>query len=164
MPAQAELPDKLSELLAVALHDMDQVRALPGRFVIDMSMWHTPVQTQDVSICQVCLAGAVMAMTLEIPDRVFSEPYLLDSSNKLSALDYLRTGNVFGAARTMGTVMPAVISDAGQALLAFTTIEFKGDNHQHLDEHGGIIPNDEVYENWRQDMDELVTLLQKYGL
>lgn len=90
------LPDKLSDLIDVALRDLEQVEK-DKRYVIDMQAWHSP----KGDACHICFAGAVMAGTLgKAPDWPHS-PCDFDAatSAKLDALDAVRCG-AFGAAIT----------------------------------------------------------------
>jgi hypothetical protein len=59
---KVELPDKLSELIRVAVKDLEACRADPA-YVIDMFDWHLP----RGGVCHVCLAGAVFAKTCGAP-------------------------------------------------------------------------------------------------
>lgn len=87
------LPRKLSALIRVALHD--EMRAFKSKdYKINMSVWHEPNTTQNV--CEVCLAGSVIAFTLgakpgrtSYPDRF---PSQLD--RELCSLDFIRKGMI----------------------------------------------------------------------
>ena len=52
-----KLPNKPSELLKVALTDLELVEG-DSKYRVDMRNWHTP---QYDKTCEVCLAGSVMA-------------------------------------------------------------------------------------------------------
>ena len=102
---QDALPDAPSELIRVALDDLDWAEKHPDRFIIDMTGWHKwDVESQK---CHVCMAGAVMARTLHIPD-VQTFPVLLiadfgsDVRGKLVALDLFRSGYIHTALNRMG--------------------------------------------------------------
>jgi hypothetical protein len=56
-----QLPDKPSELIRLAVKDMQLCEADP-RYKLDMRSWHRPVE----GACHVCMAGAVMAQTLTL--------------------------------------------------------------------------------------------------
>lgn len=82
------LPNKPSELLKLALSDMELVEQDP-RYKIDMGFWHMPIKNK----CVVCLAGSVMAKTLKIPPKKEKEPYdMLEIREKLLMIDRLRKG------------------------------------------------------------------------
>ena len=89
------LPDKLSELIIVALKDIEAVRNTPG-MEINMSDWHTPVIKGNGMICQVCFAGAVMSQSLHANPASQLDPDDFDGdiSHKLEALDSLRSGEI----------------------------------------------------------------------
>jgi hypothetical protein len=55
-----ELPSKMHKLLDVALKDLMSCARSP-KYTIDMSEWHTTY----IDTCRVCMAGAVMAKSLE---------------------------------------------------------------------------------------------------
>jgi hypothetical protein len=87
-----KLPNKLSDLLELALKDLATV-ARSKRYVIDMGDWHYPKDGK----CYVCLAGAVLACSGADPNfELF--PNSSGNREKLLALDLLRTGNIFQAA------------------------------------------------------------------
>lgn len=56
------LPDKPSELLVLALEDLEKVEKDP-KYQVNMGTWHRPSEFEPV--CLVCLAGAVMAGHLQ---------------------------------------------------------------------------------------------------
>jgi hypothetical protein len=92
----SQLPDKLSALIRVALADLRKVEA-DSRYVVNMHRWHKPVG----EVCQVCLAGAVMAQSLGIdPERHVEWPTNLATGGaeaKMLALDCARQGDVLNA-------------------------------------------------------------------
>ena len=88
-----KLPDKPSELIRLALADLALCAADPN-YRIDMGEWHKP----EHGVCQVCLAGAVMAKSLNASRAV--ELYSNDfpeNRRKITALNDLRQGDVFRA-------------------------------------------------------------------
>lgn len=93
----SRLPDKLSDLLELAVND---ARAIEGTtrdgrtYVLEMGVYHWP--THD-SRCLVCMAGAVMARTLECPPDEVSCPsdYQSDDTwKKLKYINAMRTGSI----------------------------------------------------------------------
>lgn len=92
-----KLPEKLSDLLELALNDLASVEADP-LYLVEMNMWHQPLirVTPDDPACGVCLAGSVLARTLEVPIDVISDGREQSDydNRRLDALDYLRVGNV----------------------------------------------------------------------
>jgi hypothetical protein len=88
-----KLPDKLSELIRLALRDLAAVEANPTYKVSMCDSWHEP----HGKVCHVCLAGAVMAKTLATSPREDKVPYEYPDTHTVSrllALDYVRVGNV----------------------------------------------------------------------
>ncbi len=88
-----QLPDSLKELLQLALHDARLCEKDP-RYLLDMRMWHSPVEEGGEQRCHVCLAGAVIAKTLKESPRKTTNPSLHESSlaRKLRTLDDIRMG------------------------------------------------------------------------
>lgn len=64
-------PTKVSELIALALHDLELTEKDPD-YIIRMSVWHE-IGEEDKK-CEVCLAGAIIAQTLKVnkSTRVFT--------------------------------------------------------------------------------------------
>lgn len=87
-----------SELLSLALADLEKCEANEDVFVIDMSGWYTK-KYDDV--CMVCLAGAVMAQTLKVElnnnEIAYPDQFEHHTSLQLFAIDNLRTGQIFKA-------------------------------------------------------------------
>lgn len=96
MNKEMKLPDKASQILRVAIGDLRLVFA-DSRYKINMRRWHTqqrknyPAPDQK---CGVCLAGAVMAKSLNARiDFSYSNIEFLESK-KLRMLDYIRSNNL----------------------------------------------------------------------
>lgn len=100
------LPETPSLLIRVALNDLTMIEK-DSRYVIDMGNWHCVRADLDEPICEVCLAGATMAKTLDTPDTIVdidlpdildfggpSSPVTRKLFEKLSALDAFRCGYV----------------------------------------------------------------------
>jgi hypothetical protein len=97
----SKLPDKPSELIRVALADLEKCE-LDDSYRISMKVWHEMAKGEPV--CVVCLAGSVMAKTLGI-QREESNPWTVlehDDDTKLDALNYLRAGDVEYALEALG--------------------------------------------------------------
>jgi len=95
------LPDKLSDLIEVALKDLSKVEKNP-RYVVDMGVWHDDMME---GVCHVCLAGAVLAGTCKLPHDQVWYPAVINfgsTTSKLIALDFARRGNLDAALRRMG--------------------------------------------------------------
>lgn len=63
------LPDKLSELLEVALTDLKKCER-STKYRVSMLHWHTPVP--EGNACWVCLAGSVMAKEFKLSPKDFA--------------------------------------------------------------------------------------------
>ena len=85
------LPDKPSELIRLALYDLELCEQ-DERYAINMSRWHLPSENE----CLVCLAGSVMAKSLNADAWNYLDPcdYNHKTEMKLIALDEFRTGGV----------------------------------------------------------------------
>lgn len=96
------LPDKPSELIRLALADLALCAADPN-YRIDMTDWHSP----DNGVCQVCLAGAVMAKSLNAPPAAglhwIDFP---DNSHKIESLNDFRMGDVGRALAVLDIDVP----------------------------------------------------------
>ena len=95
-----KLSDTPSQLILDALTDLRKCEADPN-YAINMGIWHSG--TEGNEICKVCLAGAVLAKTIEWDINeysVCSEKDFEDDkelADKMIALDYFRTGEIHGA-------------------------------------------------------------------
>ncbi len=89
----AKLPDKPSELIRVALADLEKCEKDPG-YKIEMDVWHEP--RSEGGKCEVCLAGSVMAKTLSVDRIMDADPSEFPEAVhlKLCALDSFRCGEV----------------------------------------------------------------------
>lgn len=102
---QVTLPDKPSELLAIALEDLELCEMDPV-YEIDMGEFHKP----DGAKCLVCFAGSVLAKRFEISPDVFwndIEEELDDADlDKIMAIDYLRGGCMEEGGEYLGVEIP----------------------------------------------------------
>lgn len=86
-----KLPDKPSELLMLALRDLEITEKDP-RYIIEMSTWY---ELNYNGKCMVCLAGCVVAQELKPEPRsftIFPEAFDDDTAKKLRLIDTLRVG------------------------------------------------------------------------
>lgn len=97
-----ELPDKVSDLLEVALNDLERIVRLPD-YVIDMSSYRRPASGD--ARCAVCLAGAMLCTILR-PDEALPN-IEAETWKKLTAVDNLRAGQIDQAFLILGKVKPA---------------------------------------------------------
>jgi len=96
----AALPDKMSDLLALAARDLRAVEE-DSAYRVDMSDWHFP--DPYTGQCEVCMAGAVLAVTVGVdPQEEFvPDTMTLDLHKKMLAINSLRMGNVHKASFTL---------------------------------------------------------------
>lgn len=106
---KADLPDKPSELITLALEDLIAVERLPD-YTVDMDYWHVPAadMLQDDpdygDTCTVCFAGSVMAMSCELTrdDHHNRAGFTNEIWNKFFALNDFRVGFVKDGLRKLG--------------------------------------------------------------
>jgi len=93
------LPDKPSELLRLAVHDA-KLCARSKKYVLDMEAWHD----LDRDGCHVCMAGAVIAKTLQ--KETDCNGILGDHAwARLHVINCLRTGSATFTAYNMYTLL-----------------------------------------------------------
>ncbi len=96
-----KLPEKPSELIRLALHDLKLTEKDP-RYQVDMGSWH---QRNSMSgKCEVCFAGAVLAKSIKLKPYVDYRVIDFDEVNgsKLAALDAFRKGLIEYALHELG--------------------------------------------------------------
>ena len=88
------LPRKAWKLLRIAISDFKKISKRKD-YVISMLQWHNPHKNGKTK-CHVCLAGTVIAGTLQIPKETYVGPHNLPKgvAKKIIALDYLRVGSI----------------------------------------------------------------------
>ena len=101
------LPNKLSDLILVALSDLKAVEKVKA-YKIDMGKWHALNSSETA--CQVCQAGVVMARSLDCPigSDVTPSDYPRSINRKLIALDSVREGSISDALYLMGIKVKTV--------------------------------------------------------
>ena len=109
MTYTSKLPGQPSALIRVALADLQKCIADPI-YKIDMKTWHKPVDSGKH--CSVCLAGSVLAQTLNvlpgesIPTQGPFAWRFFSDNKKLLALNYFRIGAFFEGLILMGVPHP----------------------------------------------------------
>lgn len=95
-----KLPEKLSDLIELALRDLRKVEK-DERYRVNMYSWHEPTLSGK---CLVCFAGAVMAGTLETPINKDVLPSRFDehTAARLNALNEVRCGLIRQALDSVG--------------------------------------------------------------
>jgi hypothetical protein len=97
------LPDKLSELIRVAIKDLEAAEKAEN-VLIDMNIWHYPDALEQK--CVVCLAGSVMRNIIE--DNQNAEPHHFPDPlrRKFNALNEIRDGYIESALGCLGKDLP----------------------------------------------------------
>jgi len=97
----ATLPDKPSLLIHTALDDLEVIEK-SKKYLINMAVFHDPLDGRKM--CEVCLAGCVMANTLGSSRNDCVEPSSFSDklSGQLNALDFFRMGSVEAAFVQLG--------------------------------------------------------------
>ena len=102
------LSKKLSEAIRQSLDDLRACEDDP-KYAIFMGTWHSPMTDGfskiDDTVCEVCLAGAVMAKRLGFKPYEFIEPDFCDvgeNAPMLRALDLIRLGEIPAALSRIG--------------------------------------------------------------
>ena len=94
-----KLPGKPSALLELAMKDLAKVER-SQRYIVDMVEWHSPILNNQ---CAVCLAGAVMANSLDIPpDHDITPDCFYQEEHALCAIDEFRCGNISRGFKFLG--------------------------------------------------------------
>ena len=86
---RSPLPHNLADLLALAVRDARRLDA--ASYIPHSGNWHFPTQK---GICEVCLAGSVIAVSLRISRQVHAVPKTFTPivQRQLHAIDYMRCG------------------------------------------------------------------------
>jgi hypothetical protein len=107
---QVRLPDKLSDLLELAVADCLEVEA-EGKHEFDMTVYYERLNGH----CAVCMAGAVMLRRLphnETADMLSTRQWGAETQRKLYAIDDMRTGGFENAAERLGLSQLGVLEAA----------------------------------------------------
>lgn len=131
------LPNKLSALIRVALDDLEKCEN-DGRYRINMDIWHDP--DPAISVCYVCLAGAVMAQSLKLaPSKSRAPSMFPENQSKLYALNGIRSGHIYGPLLEMGVgvspdSMPEKLRKFSVTSYSRSPTQFKSDLRALADE------------------------------
>lgn len=95
----ATLPESMEGLLSTAIRDARSLDA--NRYQPNHNEWHNPNIPNVSSYCEVCLAGAVIAGSLQEQPNQYRTSRSYDSRTEklLDALDSMRKGNWYSAFR-----------------------------------------------------------------
>lgn len=106
--ASCHLPKKPSALIRLAIDDLKQAEK-SDEYRINMNDWHDGALTERYnpdtcqrevgSPCEVCLAGSVMAFSLNLPPthRAFPDNWGDEIAGRLEAINGFRIGQVYEA-------------------------------------------------------------------
>jgi hypothetical protein len=103
------LPNKPSALILLALKDLEQIEA-SNKYNVNMSTFHSPSYRYNGK-CSVCLAGAVMAKTLNVRPNQYRGPIDMGDpiKRKLYAIDHFRQGGISAGFYDMRIPVPALV-------------------------------------------------------
>ncbi len=90
MNNKVKLPNKASDLIDLALHDLELCER-NSKYKINMQNWH---KLKDDNLCHVCLAGSVIAQTLKYPMKTVLPCHIINYELELLTLDRFRIGDV----------------------------------------------------------------------
>lgn len=125
-----KLPGQPSKLIRLAIKDLEAVEG-DTRYMVDMRFWHLA----NYDSCHVCLAGSVMAKTLNIPEYMYWDGYmstvpgyLRKTVPALHALNYLRIGYLALAFEDLEIPFPKTMKPAVSVTnYATDPVAFKAD-------------------------------------
>lgn len=125
-----------SKVLQIALDDLRSVRAQPDVYTVHMNYWHHPMYA--VTSCAVCLAGAVMVGSLDVPPSSnISLDAIIDPNIRtaLDALDDYRSGDIdkFISNLTSDDTSAMRLTDLYEEKYPYRTYEGRQKN-RHLDQ------------------------------
>lgn len=150
-----KLPDKPSELLMVAMEDLEKCENDPS-YKIEMSEW---VDCRDL-VCEVCHAGAVIVHTLKVRgsnngELISPSDFDEDTEVKLLAIDNIREGYVRNFLTFMGCNIP-------DSLNFETSYDWFSENKNlHYYSKSKDPKKFEIYKNW---IVSFIGILQAEGL
>lgn len=89
------LPKEPWTLIRLAVDDLIKCEESEN-YIIDMNYWHIPKRSEN--LCVVCMAGSVIAMTLNrgINKNVSLGNIEDENCNQIRAIDCFRIGNIYG--------------------------------------------------------------------
>ena len=160
-----KLPNQPSALIRLALADLAAMERRP-RITIDMGTWFdSEVDEKGRQDCTVCLAGAVMARSLNelekasYKERVLKHPddYGPIIRRKIKSLDFFRTGLIYMAVRIFffsDDILGGVYNPAKEKVF---------DRIMNLPPTIEITNYEDNRKKWRKDMRRIIRILEKAG-
>ena len=143
MDATTCRPSLPSALLALGIRDLCRAGNDP-RYEIDMSHWHKGTMRPDPYLdedkCHVCMAGAVIAMTLGLGPECDADLASFSGAvaERLSALNAFREGRVAQGLLTMGCL--------GNTALNRDVADYEEDPEQFLEDMQDLVRDLEAEE------------------
>ena len=129
---------KPSELIMLALEDLEKVEGTPKVYHVNMDIVHDQIK----ELCYVCLAGAVLAQTMRVdPTEHWSQAHPCEeTTDRVWALDDFRQGEIGKGLAKMNIKLPHNVREKISVLdYAFDPVEFKSGLRwiaKHLAERG----------------------------
>lgn len=102
----ANPPTCASQLIYLALNDLDAIEKQPTAYEVNMNVWHSDAGFNEK--CTVCFAGSIMANTLKISrnkdiwsgrDLAKATEFCDDWKHRFGALNAIRSGDIVTAGR-----------------------------------------------------------------
>lgn len=166
-PLRFQLATKLSDVVLLALEDLERAEA-SKLYRIDMdATYHTPRDDMygdddaEPDKCTVCFAGSIIAFSLKAKINEEKEPsdYGDEAARKLWSIDTLREGCVVDA-------LKAFIGDDGDGESLMTSAQ--RDAAQWVDDHSNLCGCMSSYsgypDEFKNEMEVLVALMRYKGL
>jgi len=159
----ANLPDKLSDVIMIALEDLRKVER-SKKYKIDMGLWHEPN-----GACSVCFAGALISQTEGATPDKYIEPdnFEDEDERKFYALDHLRSYDFEEMFETITGSWD--LSDEQKSILNILEghfeikedegnwgLDYKQTDHLPLYKHDN--------RGFKQNMETVAAILQEHGL
>ena len=102
---------KPSELIMLALEDLEKVEKLKDIYRVDMGVYHDP---EDDGRCAVCFAGSVLAQTMKHAPTV-NWHFMTDGpkvADRCMALDSFRSGDIWHGLETLEIEPPLNVRES----------------------------------------------------
>ena len=158
-------PGTLHELLALAIEDCRKI-AVDPRYEFHMGVWHTPDDEGD-GACGVCMAGAIMACTLQVDPGVEMIPERCGDAkwdNALLATNLMRAGMFDRALNMLKTRYVEFETRCGEFRATQELREYYNQVQDELDIILSVEPNEEATEIWFNGWDRVVAKAKELGV
>ena len=149
------MPDKPSELLIVALNDLEKCEA-DDTYIIKMGDWHLPVfYGYRFHFCEVCFAGSVMAKSLGVSKRDYHNPNMHYKHGKK------KTGITDETNKKLIALNDFRVGDLWDGLL---NMEINDERLKNIDAHRPMTKYKENPKQFKKDIRELIKYFKKKKL